>query len=280
MNLLNLVLAVLAAALAAALGWLTDWGQALQRSPEVRPGNVPRSELAGVLPDFRISGDASAYAAVVERPLLNPTRRPAPSAPPPPPPPEPPKPQIRRGLYQLVGVTDLGGTRIAQVKEIATNTTRSVRVGDMLQELKVEAITADSVRLAFAGETDVITLPKFTASARVPQPPPPPPPPAPPPQPAPAPGGAPPASAPGSSPVPGAPQPQASATSPAAGAGGSPSPPQVPSGEPLPGSAAHEARVRELEARAAQNPTNWNRMRAEMARREYERALNEQQNRR
>lgn len=170
MRTLNLGLAVLAAALAGVFGWLTDWGQAFTRPVDVPAKSAPKGDVGGLLPDFRISADASAYGAIAERPLLNPTRRPAPTAPVAAAP-EPPKPQIRRGLYQLVGISDFGAVRVAQVKEIATNTTRSVRAGDMLQELKVESISADSVRLVFAGEADVLTLPKFTASGRVPQPP-------------------------------------------------------------------------------------------------------------
>jgi hypothetical protein len=182
MKMLNLALAVLAAALAGVFGWLTEWGQAFTRPVDVPAKSAPKGDVGGLLPDFRISADASAYGAIAERPLLNPTRRPAPTAPVAAAP-EPPKPQIRRGLYQLVGISDFGAVRVAQVKEIATNTTRSVRAGDMLQELKVESISADSVRLVFAGEADVLTLPKFTASGRVPQPPAP----AAPPQPTPAP---------------------------------------------------------------------------------------------
>ncbi|MFN3628820.1 MAG: hypothetical protein ACK4XK_01995 [Casimicrobiaceae bacterium] len=170
MKTLNLALALLAAALAGALGWLTDWGQALHRPVDLPAKSVPKADVGGLLPDFRIAADASAYGAISERPLLNPTRRPAPTAPIAAAP-EPPKPQIRRGLYQLVGILDFGADRVAQVKEIATNRIRSVRVGDMLQELKVESIGTDSVRLVFAGEADVLTLPKFTASGRVPQPP-------------------------------------------------------------------------------------------------------------
>ena len=83
---------------------------------------------------------------------------------------EPPKPQVRRGLYQLVGVMDLGAVKIAQVREIASNRTKSVREGDLLQEMTVKKVDATQVTLAFQGETDIIDLAKFTASGRVPQP--------------------------------------------------------------------------------------------------------------
>lgn len=122
-----------------------------------------------VLPDFGLNSSPGAYATMVERPLLNPTRKVAPSqaiaaAP------EPPKPVIRRGLYQLIGITDFGDKKIAQVKEAATGRSLSVRVGDTLQELAVARVESSSVTLTFAGETDVIALAKFTPSGRVPQP--------------------------------------------------------------------------------------------------------------
>jgi len=103
-----------------------------------------KSDMAGVLPDFRLGSDAVAYNQITERPLLNPTRRTAPTqavaaAT------EPPKPQIRRGLYQLVGVTDLGREKIAQVREVSNNRVRSVRAGDVLQELTVSAVEPDRI---------------------------------------------------------------------------------------------------------------------------------------
>jgi hypothetical protein len=159
-----------AVALFAILGWLTDWGQGFSE-PEISiaTGNG-KVEMASVLPDFKLSSDASAYAQVTDRPLLNPTRRPAPTQPITALAPEPPKPQIRRGLYQLLGVTDLGGAKVAQVRDASTSRVRSVRVGDALQEMKVAAIDTTQMILAFQGETDVLELAKFTPSGRIPVP--------------------------------------------------------------------------------------------------------------
>lgn len=183
MRLLSLrnALIVLALALVAALGYETDWGAALFNSNPGATRTPPgKHEIATVLPDFKLSSEASTYSQIVDKPLLNPSRKPAPTqivqaAT------EPPKPQIRRGLYQLVGVTDFGKTRIAQVREVANNKVQSVREGDKLQEMTVKKIDASQVVLAFQGETDVVDLPKFTASGRVPAPPAPIAPPAPPP---------------------------------------------------------------------------------------------------
>ena len=248
-KLLNIVLATTAAGLLALLGWLTDWGQALTRPAEVRPSVAGKPDVSGLLPDFRIDADAQSYAAVSERPLLNPTRRPAPTAPvvast------EPPKPQIRRGLYQLIGVMDLGAERIAQVRDTATNATRSVKVGDMLQELRVEAIQPDSVRLAFAGESDILTLARFTPSGRVPQPPAPP---------APPPAAAQAAAPPQASAAAGAGQPPQAAAAAAPAASGNPAvAQQSPAPAPAPGAQAQQV----SDGLNAHPNREWARMRA------------------
>lgn len=162
-----------AVALLVALGIQTDWGAALTAPALQSRSGVVKQDSTSVLPDFRLGSEASAYSQIVERPLLNPSRKPAPTqlvtaAP------EPPKPQVRRGLYQLIGITDLGTVKIAQLREVASNRVKSVRQGEQLQEMTVAKIEQTQVTLAFQGETDVIEMPKFTASGRVPQPAPPP----------------------------------------------------------------------------------------------------------
>jgi hypothetical protein len=171
MNAVRIALAALAAVLGVALAWMTDWGADFTATPDVATRKVNAKLDAGtVLPDFKLGSEASAYAQIAERPLLNPTRRPAPTQPIAQVAPEPPKPQIRRGLYQLIGVTDLGEVKVAQVREVATRRVSSVRLGDALQELKVKKITAESVTLAFDSEEDVLALAKFTPSGQVPPP--------------------------------------------------------------------------------------------------------------
>ena len=168
----------LAIALAIGLGFETDWGAGLMSQTPTSRSVTGKHDVASVLPDFRLGSEPGMYSQIVEKPLLNPSRKPAPTqavaaAT------EPPKPQIRRGLYQLVGVTDLGSVKIAQVREVASNRIKSVREGDQLQELTVKKVSASQLVLAFQGDTDVVELPKFTASGRVPQPAPPPAPPPP-----------------------------------------------------------------------------------------------------
>ena len=163
-----------AVALLVALGIETDWGAALTTPTLLSRSGAVKQDATSVLPDFRLGSEASAYSQIVERPLLNPSRKPAPTqlvtaAP------EPPKPQVRRGLYQLIGITDLGAVKIAQLREVASNRVKSVRQGDQLQEMTVAKVEPTQVTLSFQGETDVIEMAKFTASGRVPQPAPPPP---------------------------------------------------------------------------------------------------------
>ncbi|MEQ1594537.1 MAG: hypothetical protein ABL985_05525 [Casimicrobium sp.] len=164
------VLVVTAIGLAAAFAYETDWGDAFSASPVALRQTAARQDSAAVLPDFRLSSEANAYSQITERPLLNPSRKPAPTQAPVAAATEPPKPQIRRGLYTVVGVTDLGSVKIAQLREAATGRIKSVQEGDALQEMKVTKIDGDRVTLAFMGESDVISMAKFTASGRVPQP--------------------------------------------------------------------------------------------------------------
>ena len=144
------------------------WQQLLYRASDA--GNPLGKGLLGaslpsVLPDFRIASESGEYDEVISRPLLNPSRRPAPlqavSAAT-----EPSKPQIRRGLYEMIGVLEIGDKRLAQLRELAANRVHTVRVGEQLQEFRVKAITPQMVSLEFAGETDEVRLPAFTNSTK------------------------------------------------------------------------------------------------------------------
>lgn len=178
MTALRISLALLAIGLGVAFAWMTDWGRDIVDGPEIAAKKASgKTESATVLPDFKLGSDASTYAQIVDRPLLNPTRKPAPTQAIAVVAPEPPKPQIRRGLYQLIGVADYGSVRVAQVRESSSNKVRSVREGETLQELTVRRIESTRMTLEFQGETDVVELAKFTASGRVPLPAPPPTPP-------------------------------------------------------------------------------------------------------
>jgi hypothetical protein len=171
MSALRIALVVIAAALAGVLGWMTDWGQDFYETDAQAAAKVTaKADATSVLPDFKLSPESNAYAQIADRPLLNPTRKPAPTQALVAVAPEPPKPQIRRGLYQLVGIADYGSVKVAQVRELATRKVASVKVGDALQELTVRKVTADSVTLSFASEEDVISMAKYTPSGQIPAP--------------------------------------------------------------------------------------------------------------
>ncbi len=207
------------------------------------------ANATGILPDFALPSGGSAYSHIADMPLFSPTRKPAPTqvivvAP------EPAKPAIRRGLYELLGVADWGGVRVAQVREAATRRTSSVREGDTLQEMQVTRVDRDRAVLTFQGETDEIRMPTFTATGRVPQP-----------------------TAPASvlasvlASVP------ATAPPPVVPAGATPAPATMPASPPpsvvaqaAPGAVASEDEIRRAEAAFAANPNNWNRSRLESAR--------------
>jgi hypothetical protein len=157
--------------LAAYGAYLTDFGRNLD-ADDVRWRKVTSSTApSGVVPDIAFNADASPYAAVTDRNLFVPWRKPSPPPAPPPPPAETPKPQIRRGVYALTGTMQVGDAFFATVKETATNRTKRIQVGDDLQEYKVTKVETDRVVLAFAGQEEELVLARFTQSGRATMPP-------------------------------------------------------------------------------------------------------------
>jgi hypothetical protein len=159
------------AALAAYGAYLTDYGRALTADGLAWRKPATASANTGVVPDIAFNADASPYAAVTDRNLFVPWRKPAPPPEPPPPAAEPPKPQIRRGIYALTGTMQVGDQVFATVKENATNRAKQVKVGDTLQEYSVKSVDTDRVILAFAGQEEELVLARFTQSGRATPPP-------------------------------------------------------------------------------------------------------------
>ncbi len=154
------------AALLAYGGKLTDWGRDLV-SDDIAWKKVNAQMAAnGVVPDIAFNADASPYAVITDRNLFVPWRKPSPPPEPPKAPAEPPKPQIRRGIYALTGTMQIGTDTFATVKENATNRTKRVKVGDELQEYKVQEVDNDRIVLAYAGQTEELVLAKYTQSGR------------------------------------------------------------------------------------------------------------------
>lgn len=135
----------LAVALAAVVGWETDWGMSIQRPLVIPPAWSSKVVPLTLLPEYKQVAGLEAYAEVIDRPLFSPTRRQAP----PPPPPEQPKQQMQTGLYQLTGTIQVGEKLYAFLKE--TKSGKGVRAaqGDSLSSgAKLAKVEPDRVVLS------------------------------------------------------------------------------------------------------------------------------------
>ena len=142
------------ALLALMIGLETGWGSALRRAPLAEPPVVPAPVTTAVIPEFRIDGGPEAMKAMVERPLFNATRRPAPSAVA-----EAAKATIQRGQFQLTGtlITEKGA--VAFLKETSgTGKARSVKKGDSINGMIVAEVAPDRVKLTLGDESEDVEL--------------------------------------------------------------------------------------------------------------------------
>ena len=127
-HILNLWWIPFAVAIAAVIGWETDWGDSLFKPVDVSPPPIARTLTPALLPEYKSSAEPEAYAEVIDRPLFSPTRRQAP----PPPPPEPPKQVMQTGQYALTGTLQVGDKMYAFLR--ATRDGKGLRAaqGDVL----------------------------------------------------------------------------------------------------------------------------------------------------
>ncbi|TMH14713.1 MAG: hypothetical protein E6H64_17970 [Betaproteobacteria bacterium] len=117
-----------AVALAALVGWETDWGRQLVRMPSAPPPVESKPVTAAALPEYRIEGGLPAHAEMVARTLFNATRRPAPvlagdGGP----------RRLNPGRFLLVGTTVTAERNVAFLKEVAGGKSRVVRQGDEIE---------------------------------------------------------------------------------------------------------------------------------------------------
>lgn len=198
-NPLVMVLAAVAVALLIVIGFETGWGSGLRTA--LPPPSTVRSAAvdAKLLPPVADAAPEAAYPETGNRPLFTPTRRPAPA-------PEAVGSMVK-GQYVLQGITILGPTRIAMLREKTGSKVHRMEKGGDLNGVTVAEIETDRVTLRQGGDSEVVSLvvsrgggapapaaPPSTPATAMPGP-------FRPPQPG-APAGAPPAGAP---PVPGAP---------------------------------------------------------------------------
>lgn len=121
-------------------------------------------------PELSLPPLEEVYTETTARPILTPTRRPAP-----PPPPitaaVAPKPAMKKGQFVLVGVTITKEKTIALLREVAGGKTQRAERGQVVNGLTVEKVEPEKVTLKFEDEREEVVL-KIAASPRVaPQPP-------------------------------------------------------------------------------------------------------------
>jgi hypothetical protein len=141
------------AAVAAVIGWETDWGRAVRKSAP--PAQAPAAQAVSValLPDFAIEGGAAARRDTVERPAFVPTRRPAPV-----PVQEAARTRMQRGQFALTGTAVVDTGSIAFLRETSGGKARTVRAGDTINGLKVAEVGADRVKLVLGDEAEELQL--------------------------------------------------------------------------------------------------------------------------
>ena len=159
-----------AVALAALVGWETDWGRQLVRMPSAPPPVESKPVTAAALPEYRIEGGLPAHAEMVARTLFNATRRPAPvlagdGGP----------RRLNPGRFLLVGTTVTAERNVAFLKEVAGGKSRVVRQGDEIDGVYVASVTPDRVKLTLGDESEELILkvaqgPKTTLAAAPPPP--------------------------------------------------------------------------------------------------------------
>jgi hypothetical protein len=104
---------------------------------------------------------ATALAEMIERPLFNPTRRPAPEEPPPPPPPppaaEPEQPVVEHTVnpedFTLLAVASNAGGKTALVRWNSANQVVRVKQGGALSDLQVIEVNDREVTLGRDGQS-------------------------------------------------------------------------------------------------------------------------------
>jgi len=150
-------------AVAALIGWETDWGRELTRAPVVPDVAAPPPVTLALLPDYRVDDGAESRQQTVERPVFVPTRRPAPPAVPTAQ--EAAKPRMQKGQFVLTGTAVVEQKSIAFLRESAGGKARSVRVGETINGLLVAEVKPDRVRLTMGEDSEELVL-KVAAGPR------------------------------------------------------------------------------------------------------------------
>lgn len=156
------------AVLALVLAWETNWGRRFGDRPLPQTAPEPQRVEVALLPEFKIDGGLPAHSETAERPLFNPTRRPAPPAAP-----ASAAPKLQRGQFVLTGTAVVDTKAIAFLREVNGNKARSVKAGETINGLKVAEVRPDRVKLVLGDESEELVLrvamgPKTTTQPALP----------------------------------------------------------------------------------------------------------------
>lgn len=153
------------AALAALIGWETEWNGAIVKEPPPAAAVEPKPIVASVLPEFELPGGVEARGETVTRTLFNPTRRPAPTGAQ-----EGAAQRLKAGQFALTGTMLVDGKSIAFLREISGNKPRRVRAGESINGMLVAEVKADRVKFTLGEESEELTLKVTTNPRPTPQP--------------------------------------------------------------------------------------------------------------
>lgn len=142
------------AALAAVIGYETDWGRKIHPNPKIVATTASKSNDTAMLPAISMPAIDSAFKDSVERPLFNPTRRP------PPPVVATLAPQMKRGQYKLSGTVMNNEAPYAFLVEVATGKGVRVAQGAEIVSTGISVASVDALRvvLKMGEETEELTL--------------------------------------------------------------------------------------------------------------------------
>jgi len=149
-NPLVLVLGAAVVALLVVIGFETGWGTSLRSPPATATPLKAASVDAKLLPPLAEAAPEQVYPETGSRPLFTPTRRPAPL-------PEAVGSMVK-GQYVLQGVTILGDTRIALLRDKNGGRIHRVEKGRDLNGVTIAEIEPDKVTLRQGGDTEVVAL--------------------------------------------------------------------------------------------------------------------------
>jgi hypothetical protein len=144
------VLAVVAAILAAVIGFELALGTTSARSSAGTKRPAPAE--VKLLPAVVASAPEQAYPEMAARPLFTPTRRPAPEAP------AAQASAMVKGQFTLQGVTIVGDTRIALLREKSSGRTHRVERGRDVNGMTLASVDADRVVLAQGADREELVL--------------------------------------------------------------------------------------------------------------------------